>query len=43
MIKKYIDDKLDDLYLVGFEYNNEERVNKTKGFNFILNNGDKSK
>ena len=42
MIKKYIADKLDDLYLAGFEYSKEKRVDYSSDFNFILNNGDKS-
>jgi hypothetical protein len=44
MIQDYINNKLDDLYLDGFEYNNSVRVNNNCwSFNFILNNGEKTK
>jgi hypothetical protein len=44
MIKEYVDQNLNDLYLTGFERNNKERFSfGGYGFNFILNNGEKSK
>jgi hypothetical protein len=44
MIQDYINNKLDDLYLDGFEHNSDSRVSKgCCGFNFILNDGERTK
>ena len=44
MIQDYINNKLEDLYLDGFELDKSVRVNLANwGFNFILNNGENTK